>query len=139
MTKEEFNESVLKRRKDKKDSYLRMVEDEIRDLTPEELRERRNTVDKAIDGWRNGYDAARTLLEAELEKHKGKKLDALPREDQERLLFLANNVNDNAIEVDALRDMVTRYDDHLREAGIRPERAAQLRMTWLESLTARVP
>lgn len=124
LTKEEFNENVLKRRKDKKDSYLRMVEDEIRDLAPEELRERRNTVDKAVDAWRDGYDAARTLLEAELEKHKGKKLDALPREDQERLLFLANSVNDNAIEVEALRDMVTRYDDHLREAGMPRERAA---------------
>jgi hypothetical protein len=99
--------------------YDKNAQENIAKLEPSELRKIRNNADDAVDRWKQGYDAAKALLDNELAKHEGKNLDGIPAEDQQRIVAAIDNVNEHAIEIANLRKVVKTYDDHLAkvEAG----------------------
>jgi hypothetical protein len=102
---------------EKNRAYKESADKTIANMTPEDIRRERNVIDRNVENWKNGYAAARELLKATVDKHEGKKLDALTPKEQQEILQLIDNVNAHAAEIYALDRVVKQFDDHLDVVG----------------------
>ena len=113
VTQDAYRQKVQWQLKARRREYDMNASENIAKLTPSELRKIRNNADNNVDRWKQGYDAAKALLDNELAKHEGKKLNGIPAEDQQRIVAAIDNVNEHAMEIANLKHVVKKYDDHL--------------------------
>jgi len=112
-TRDAYRARIKTLAKNKEKMYLGFADNDIAQMTPEELRKRRNQIADASLRWRQGYDAAQKILELKLKEYEGKKLDALSQREQQELKDRMDSVNVHAAEMNALDKMVKQYDAHL--------------------------